>query len=160
MDDITTILHPTDFSPHAAQAFELACSLSRERGARLVLLHVVQPPLTTLGGMPGVPPFPIELGLDEIDEKLRRLQASQPALVACSHQVEVGDPAATILRVAREIGCDFIVIGTHGRTGLMRLLMGSVAEQVVRRAACPVITVKSAFSEDVSDLRVLARERV
>jgi nucleotide-binding universal stress UspA family protein len=64
--------------------------------------------------------------------------------VPVEHQLLfVGDPAAEILRVAQAVKADLIVLGTHGRTGLGRLLMGSVAEQVVRRAPCPVVTVKA-----------------
>jgi nucleotide-binding universal stress UspA family protein len=62
-------------------------------------------------------------------------------------RLEEGDPATEICRVANEAGCELIAIGTHGRTGLGRLLMGSVAEQVVRRAPCPVLTVKAPFAE-------------
>jgi nucleotide-binding universal stress UspA family protein len=66
--------------------------------------------------------------------------ADSPAGV--EYRVQHGDPAVEILGVAREASCDLIVMGTHGRTGLGRLLMGSVAEQVVRKAACPVLTIK------------------
>jgi hypothetical protein len=59
----------------------------------------------------------------------------------------VGDPASAILRVTQELPADLIVMGTHGRTGLGRLLMGSVAEQVVRKAPCPVVTVKTPLPE-------------
>jgi nucleotide-binding universal stress UspA family protein len=59
------------------------------------------------------------------------------------HRLVEGDAATVILQVATEIKCDLIVMGTHGRTGLSRLLMGSVAEQVVRNASCPVLTVKT-----------------
>jgi hypothetical protein len=72
---------------------------------------------------------------------LRRLYpAGAAAGVDC--RLQGGNPAPEILGVADEVGCDLIVMGTHGRTGLARLLLGSVAEQVVRKAACPVITVK------------------
>jgi nucleotide-binding universal stress UspA family protein len=70
------------------------------------------------------------------------VQPSDPA-VKIEHRLAEGDPAREILRVARETGCDLIVMGTHGWTGLGRLLMGSVAEQVVRKATCPVLTVKT-----------------
>ena len=66
------------------------------------------------------------------------------------HRLTDGEPYAEILRVAEDDGCDLIVMGTHGRKGLRRLLMGSVAEQVVRQASCPVMTVKTPFPEPES----------
>jgi nucleotide-binding universal stress UspA family protein len=59
------------------------------------------------------------------------------------YHLEAGDPATEILRVAREVPCDLIVLGTHGRTGLTRLVLGSVAEEVLRKAPCSVLTVKA-----------------
>jgi nucleotide-binding universal stress UspA family protein len=140
MFPIHTILHPTDFSDRAGYAFRVACALARAGGARLVILHVAQP-LWTLGGIQGVPPVPLEYGREGLEELLRRLQPPDPA-VAVEHRLELGDPAAEILRAARECSCDLIVMGTHGRGGLGRLLMGSVAEAVVRQAPCPVLTVR------------------
>jgi nucleotide-binding universal stress UspA family protein len=79
----------------------------------------------------------------EYDERLwnelRRLQAPD-ASVRLEHRLEQGNAAETILRVAHEEKCDLIVMATHGRTGLVRLLLGSVAEQVLRQAPCPVLT--------------------
>ena len=75
-------------------------------------------------------------------------------------RVHEGDPATQIVRVAQETRCDLIVLGTHGRTGLGRLLMGSVAEQVLRKAPCPVLTVKTPFPETSSAPGVPAREPV
>jgi hypothetical protein len=70
-----------------------------------------------------------------------------PANVWVERRVEEGDAVEAILRVAQEVRADLLVMGTHGRTGLGRLLMGSVAEQVVRKAACPVLTVKAPFPQ-------------
>jgi nucleotide-binding universal stress UspA family protein len=70
--------------------------------------------------------------------------------VEAERRLEEGDPVEAILRVAEEIGADLIVMGTHGRTGLSRLFMGSVAEQVLRRAPCPVLTLKSPFAATVA----------
>ena len=67
------------------------------------------------------------------------------AQIVVEHRLEEGNPVAEILRVARETHCDLIVMGTHGRTGLAHLLMGSVAEQVVRKAGCHVLVVKTPF---------------
>jgi nucleotide-binding universal stress UspA family protein len=142
MSPIQTILHPTDFSQSAANAFQFACMLARDYAARLVIVHVAQRPMTVLGGTEALPPFADEYGPKELEERLRRLE-SPFASVRLERRLLTGDPVREILQVAQELPCDLIVMGTHGRTGLSRLLMGSVAEQVVRKAPCPVITVKT-----------------
>jgi nucleotide-binding universal stress UspA family protein len=135
---LKTILHPTDFSERSEVAFRLACALARDHGARVVALHVVLPAVLYGEGMVVLPP---ESYQREAEEKLRRLQAHDPKVpVEC--RVAEGDPTREILRVAQEVKCDLIVLGTHGWTGLGRILMGSVAEGVVRKAPCPVLTVK------------------
>jgi nucleotide-binding universal stress UspA family protein len=137
---IRTILHPTDLSDHCDCAFRLSCSLARDYGARLIVLHVSTPPVVGYGG--GViPPEPAELK-NQLRERLHQVQARDPK-VQLDHRLVEGDPATEILRIAEGAGCDLIVMGTHGRRGLGRLLIGSVAEQVVRKAACPVLTVKT-----------------
>jgi nucleotide-binding universal stress UspA family protein len=143
MFPLHVILHPTDFSPSSEQAFHLACSLARDHGARLIALHVLERPLIIQSGVmtPPPPPAPLPDEREALLERLRRLQPSAPGVrVEC--RVEEGDPTTAILQVAQEAACDLIVLGTHGRTGLRRLLLGSVAEQVVRKAPCPVLTVK------------------
>jgi nucleotide-binding universal stress UspA family protein len=81
---------------------------------------------------------------EEMEKELKGIRVPDRK-VQVERLLEEGDPAAQILRVAQETNCDLIVMGSHGRTGLDRLLMGSVAEQVVRRASCPVLTVKAPF---------------
>jgi nucleotide-binding universal stress UspA family protein len=78
---------------------------------------------------------------DDLGDELNGM-AVPDQQVPTERRLEEGDPVTQILRVARETNCDLIVMGTHGRTGLGRLVMGSVAEQVVRKALCPVLTVK------------------
>jgi nucleotide-binding universal stress UspA family protein len=141
MFGIHTILHPTDFSEHSELAFRTACSLARDYGARLLVLHVAQAPVPLY--MEGaVPPRTDEL-LDELRTQLLRLQPCDGTTVI--HRLEEGNPVQEILRVAQAAQADLIVMGTHGRRGLRRLLMGSVAEQVMRNAGCPVMTVRSAI---------------
>jgi nucleotide-binding universal stress UspA family protein len=137
----------TDFSRSSHHAFRFACSLARDTGVRLIVLHVLPPPLATLGGMEGVPPLTPELSREKLEEVLNHVQAPFPE-VHVEHRLEEGDPAAGIINVPREAPCDLIVMGTHGRTGLVRLLMGSVAESVARRAPCPVLTVKAPMPEN------------
>jgi universal stress protein A len=141
MLSLRTILHPTDFSVSAEFAFRLACSLARDHGARVVVMHVAGAAHADLyKGMPVVEQ------LEEHDralmEKLHKVRADD-AGIPVEHRMEKGVPADEIIRVAQEIGSDLIVLGTHGRTGLQRLLMGSVAEVVLRRATCPVLAVKA-----------------
>jgi nucleotide-binding universal stress UspA family protein len=78
---------------------------------------------------------------EDLGDELNRM-AIPDQQIRAERRLEEGDPVTHILRVARETSCDLIVMGTHGRTGLGRLVMGSVAEQVVRKALCPVLTVK------------------
>jgi len=140
---IHTILHPTDFTDRSEYAFHLASALTRDYGARLVLLHVVAPAVAVYGE--GALPLDPEVLAYEAKERLNRLEVPG-ANVRAKRLFAEGDPATEILRVAREIHADLIVLGTHGRTGLARLLMGSVAEQVVRKATCPVLTVTAPFA--------------
>jgi nucleotide-binding universal stress UspA family protein len=136
-----TILHPTDFSEPSAFAFKLACALARDHGARLVVLHVLEVPAAVGAAEGPFVPVPA-VDWEALQEKLRRLQPPDPA-VPVEHRLVEGYAASRILRLAEEVKADLIVMGTHGRRGLGRLLMGSVAEQVVRKAPCPVVTVKS-----------------
>ena len=141
MKPVQCILHPTDFSPRSQHSFRYACLLARELDARLIVLHVVPPPPIAVQGemMAYLPPS--EWQLDEMREKLNAMQSEEPTLTI-EHFLEEGDPASVILKVAETTPCDLIVMGTHGRTGLSRLVMGSVAEAVVRKAHCAVLTVK------------------
>src|SRR5438874_710425 len=133
------ILFPTDFSPYGQEALRWATSLARDTGATLIITHVEEPPMAYGGGE-------MYLGAEEGDrEELRevliKVLPTDPK-VPYEHKLLVGDPATAIVEAAETVGADFIVMGTHGRTGLTRLLMGSVAEAIVRKAKCPVLTVK------------------
>jgi nucleotide-binding universal stress UspA family protein len=140
---IATILHPTDFSDCSGAAFRIACSLAREHQAKLVLLHVTAVPDIAYEGF-GAPAA--ALAADEYLEKTRQdlqaLRAEEPSLkIEC--RLEEGDPSTEVVDVARDIGAELIVMGTHGRKGFGHLLMGSVAEYVVRKAPCSVMTWKA-----------------
>jgi nucleotide-binding universal stress UspA family protein len=143
---IRTILHPTDFSKLSDHAFELAASLARDYGAQLLVLHVVPPPIMIYGeGV--IVPQP-ENYQNQLREKLFQLKPKDPR-VHVDHRLAEGDPVVEILRVAGESNCELIVLGTHGGTGLARVLMGSVAEGVVRKALCPVLTVKTLLAAHI-----------
>lgn len=151
---IRIILHPTDFSEPARYAFRLACSLARDHGARLVVLHVAPECVTGReGAATSGPPPEYE---KELRRKLERVRPSDSA-PHVDYLLERGDAAEAICRVSREAGFDLVVMGTHGRTRLGRLLLGSVAEKVVRGAACPVLTVKSPSPDDAHG-RLVDRE--
>jgi nucleotide-binding universal stress UspA family protein len=137
---IQTILHPTDFSRQSEFAFQLACSIASDYGARLIVVHVAEAP--SVAAAEGVLMYPTDYDLEPIRTQLKQLRP-QNSNVQVEHRLIEGTAAADILEVANATRCDLIVMGTHGRTGLGRLLMGSVAEQVVRKAACPVLTVKT-----------------
>jgi universal stress protein A len=141
MPAVRRILVPVDFSETARAACDWACSLAAEHGAEVLLLHVFPPAAAfdPTGALLPEPPGHRE----KLREKLRRFCPPDPA-VRVSHWLDEGDPAGAILRLAALLGCDLVVMGTHGRTGLSRLLLGSVAEQVLRRAGCPVLTVNRA----------------
>lgn len=134
-----TILFPTDFSHTGDAALELATMLARDSGASLLIVHVEEPPLAYGGGelYYGIP----EPATEDLKKMLLEVKPSDPK-VSYEHRLITGDPASAMVKLAEEEGVDMIVLGTHGRTGLLRLLMGSVAEAVVRRAKCPVLTFK------------------
>jgi nucleotide-binding universal stress UspA family protein len=144
MLSVQTILHPTDFSEHSSAAFLLACSLARDYHARLVVVHVAEFP--TVVGAADMLVLPLEADFAALRRKLDELQPVVPKVQMERRLVE-GDVVEAILQVAKEISASVIVIGTHGRTGMGRLLMGSVAEQVLRKAPCPVVTVKSVLPQ-------------
>jgi nucleotide-binding universal stress UspA family protein len=139
MLNIQTILHPTDYSERSDFAFRIACSLARDYRAKLVLVHVALRSVTIEGEAPIAPRSEEYFQAEE--EKLEGV--SVPAEIRVERFVREGDPAGEILRAAQFTNTDLIVMGTHGRTGLARLLAGSVAEQVMRRAPCPVLTVRA-----------------
>jgi nucleotide-binding universal stress UspA family protein len=135
------ILVPTDFSTASDAALPHAEALAKQKSASLLLLHVEEPPLAYGGGE-------LYYGLPEPNSEriLKMLEDVRPAdpTVAFTHRLTMGDPAAEIVRIAGEEGVEMIVLGTHGRSGMTRMLMGSVAETVVRRASCPVLVYRAA----------------
>jgi len=131
-----TIVFPTDFSTASDAALVHAAALARQSGGRLLIVHVEEPPLAYGGGelYYGLP----EPSSERILKMLEDVKPADPA-VPFTHRLTMGDPAAEIVRIATDEQAEMIVLGTHGRTGLSRLLMGSVAEAIVRRAPCPVL---------------------
>jgi universal stress protein A len=136
------ILVPTDLSEGAEQALDYACELARTLGAQVHLLNVIGIPAL------GVPELGVALTASMIDElvvgnqdamdRLARSRSTQMGQV----MVRTGDARDVINQTAKELGVDLIVMGTHGRRGISRALLGSVAENVVRTAPCAVLTVR------------------
>ena len=147
------ILFATDFSSASDAALPHAASLAKEAGARLVIVHVEEPPLAYGGGE-------LYYGLPEpnsaaIAAMLERVKPADPG-VAFEHRMAMGNPADEIVQLARDEKASLIVLGTHGRSGFSRLLMGSVAEVVVRRAPCPVLVYRQPIEKLSTGQPVLA----
>jgi nucleotide-binding universal stress UspA family protein len=136
---LRVVLHPSDFSPRSEAALSVARALAREHGAQLVVLHVAPPAILMSGTMAvGMEPSFYVDALDEVRKRVEGPDLKYPVTIRLSR----GEAAAEILREAEELGASLIVMGTHGRTGLPRLVMGSVAEAVIRESRCPVLGVK------------------
>lgn len=134
------ILVPLDFSASSEPALGVARDLARAFAGTLILLHVREPLSESDGQRPRELPdtdSDFDLRLEAIKLDLER-EGGVTVLTRCLS----GPAAAVIIELAEREGADLIVMGTHGRTGLRHLIMGSVAERVVRRAACPVLTLK------------------
>lgn len=138
-----TILHPTDFSVGSNVAFQYACDLARDYDIPLVIISVIQPVVTRGIAMEGIVlPYDFTELEAAAQKELDELQPVGPG-VRVEKWLRQGPPASTIVEAANERKVDLIVMGTHGRTGIGRLLIGSVAEEVIRKAHCPVLTVKA-----------------
>ena len=143
---ISRILVPVDFSPHANRAVRYAVTLAAQFNARVELLHVVEDPFVSGVWsselyMPSMPELLSTLTA-KAGLRLGDLKATLPTTIVADAAVVVGHPKETIPDHARDGRFDLIVMGTHGRSGLSHLVMGSVAERVVRKAPCPVLTVR------------------
>ncbi|MEY4549971.1 MAG: hypothetical protein RL685_6166 [Pseudomonadota bacterium] len=145
MKPFTKILVPIDFLPHSAEAVRRAMDLANPHSAEVVLLHAYEP-----GEYPATPG---DVVYD--DEQLHRLSAqvrarldavrrdADPLGRCISTRVVQGTPLRAIIEVVTREPFDLIVMGTHGRTGIGRVVLGSIAERVLRRAPCPVLTIKA-----------------
>lgn len=135
------ILVPTDFSETAHHGVLYAADLARKVGAKLHLLHVYLIPTPPAGGA-GASAF-FDENEEAVADRLQLVaQDIQKSGVSVGTTVTTGDPSRAIVQAADEVGADLIVIGTHGRRGVQRLLLGSVAETVLRHAHCPVLAVR------------------
>lgn len=152
MIKLRKVLVPTDFSDSARHALTYGTSFAREYEAELTLLHVVEN--LTVGYASDLFPVPMQEVFQEISGYAKTELAKLGALarerkVSVVEQVVQGKPSAEIIRYARETEVDMIVLGTHGKGMLDQALFGSTTERVVRRAPCPVLTVRLAEHEFV-----------
>lgn len=131
------VLCAVDFDQNSILALRAASELARERKADLVLLHVIE-----IGTSPEVLPFAkMEAAARSKLDRLAR--GKLPKGARYEIQIRMGDPTKQILGTCRKMSADLIVMATHGRKGLRRLVLGSVAESILRAASCPVLTVRA-----------------
>ena len=153
--EIHHILAPTDFSEYAQQAVTAAIELAQTFGAKLTVLHVVEPPsyLVDSHAFAHQAPLLLKALEEQAQQELDQLLSSIPgAQLEITRRVLVGVPYQRIAERASAEQVDLIVMATHGRTGLRHLVLGSVAERVVRMAPCPVLTIRPPGEPSV-DLR-------
>jgi nucleotide-binding universal stress UspA family protein len=130
---VQKILYATDFSSYSNQAYFHAVALAESHGASLTVVYACTPGTTESGDAAAERRY--------WQNQLEQIRPVNPE-IAVHHVLLQGDPATEIVKYARDAGIDLIVMGTHGRTGVQRLLMGSVAEKVLRDASCSVLVVK------------------
>ena len=138
---------PTDFSACANHALPCAAKIARATGAAVICLHVIEPVVPAVGYTGLTEPLPLADISDQLEDSAEK---ELPRLAECDELAGLnveelivhGDAAAEIVRIATERKVDLIVISSHGRAGLGRILFGSTAEAVVRHALCPVLVVK------------------
>jgi len=140
------ILVPLDFSGQSRQALEAAVPLARRYGGKIILIHIVQPPVV-LSPIPGSGQYLVPMDNDRAvsaakDHLAGLARKLVPAGLLERTLVRQGHPSHEIISAARTLKIDLIVIATHGRSGLSRMLIGSTAERVVRHAHCPVLAAR------------------
>jgi nucleotide-binding universal stress UspA family protein len=143
MNGFRHILVPTDFGASSALAGDAAAVIAHKFGATMTLLHVYEPPVAYDTGfhypMPPISDF-LSMLAKTLEDELDRLKAQCPS---AQSTLEMGTPWERILTTAKECSADLIIMGTHGRRGLSRVLLGSVAEKIVRLSNIPVMTFRA-----------------
>ncbi len=137
------ILIAVDKGPIAAHAVEVALDLAVALKAQIAVIHVMEPPVM-YGNDAGIPKSELMEVAREEGAKLLTQLRENPALPALAREfLQGGDAATEIVKAAQDWPADVIVMGSHGRDGVSRMLLGSVAESVIRHAPCPVLVVRS-----------------
>jgi nucleotide-binding universal stress UspA family protein len=151
---LTRILAPTDFSKFSGFAMEWAAYLAQCMKAELILLHVIPEEegkiIEEVIGEGAVVQIPKGVRQNVVEERQKKLTDQYEmdiardikAAIKVEKLTRIGVPFLEIIKIAKEKDVDLIVLGTHGRTGLAHVLIGSVAEKVVHHAHCPVLTIK------------------
>lgn len=153
--NLKKILVPIDFSDYSKNALKYAVPFAKQFGAEIILVYVVEPtiyPADFSFGQVGFPSIEEEIykrGKTEL-EKLSEKEIQ--GIVQARTRVETGKPFVEINRVAKEEEVDLIIIATHGHTGVEHILFGSTAEKVVRKAPCPVLSVRTPEHEFVTEV--------
>lgn len=142
---LETILVPTDFSTGAAAAVEYACWLATQSRAKLVFVHVMEPTVYSVDFALSHPDISAEVRRGAMEALGQLVTEARGRGIDAEHALVAGAPFVEIEKVAADRKTDLIVMGTHGRTGLAHLVLGSTAERVVRLAPCPVLTVKASL---------------
>jgi nucleotide-binding universal stress UspA family protein len=143
--EVRRVLVPVDFSDSARPIVEYACGIAKDRGAAVSLLHVVTTPSSAFDSPKGAVANPKVVAefRSAAEKELDPLVALvKKAGVPVESKVLLGAPAREIVRFAKESKADLVVVGTHGRSGMRHVFLGSVAENVVRLCPCPVITLR------------------
>ena len=144
------ILCPVDFDDTSPEAVKEAAALAIHGDGTLLLMHVVQiNPLAAQGAAQGYAGGQLYEGQVELARKqVAQMLADLPAGLKHEIVVEIGEPGDSIVAAERSLGADLVVMATHGRRGLARIVLGSVAERVVRGSSVPVLTVRPAPGEE------------
>jgi nucleotide-binding universal stress UspA family protein len=140
---IQRILVPTDFSDCARRALDYAAELANRLSASIVVAHIYVPPVVYMPEGVWAMPDAFPDARKDLEQAMARLaaQVREKKVAQVETVIVEGDPSHEIVKVAQQQKCDLVVLGTHGRTGVRHLVLGSVAEKVVRRSTCPVLTV-------------------
>jgi len=137
------ILVAVDGEPIAAHAVDIATELARQAGAELAFIHAIEPALVNAADTGLQPETLVASAKDEARKLIADFRKHLPEQLAVLEFIQIGSPAGEIVNAARDWPADLVVIGSHGRGGLKRALMGSVAEAVMRQAPCPVLVARA-----------------
>ncbi len=144
---IANILCPVDFSTTSREAIDHASTLARRHNADIHFVYVYEP-VYVGGDTLGAPIQPAPPDIEPIRQQLQAVRPTGDGDITCHHELLFGFPGGALVGYAAAHNIDLIVMGTHGRSGVSRLLMGSVAEAVMRSATCPVLTVHGGVSPE------------
>ncbi|AAM72034.1 MAG TPA: universal stress protein [Chlorobaculum sp.] len=150
MITIKSILCPMDFSDASKKAYRYACEFAKSMGSKLILLNVIEPRPIAADMTLNYVPLEEDLAAAAREDFVPMVDEAKAAGIDVSADVIIGIPAEVILQKTLDFDVSLVIMGSHGRTGLSRLLMGSVAEAVVRKAQVPVLIVKAQEKEFIS----------